>query len=637
MTPMFTLLSILLPSALAAEPYNAHGFRLVPSDGDLHDPLAMWRPELQIPRSFGLTVLAEYAKEPLVRYHYTDNGLAETPVIDNLFGLNIGGAYALNRRVALTLSMPVWANVEAADGENYAALGDIRFAAPIGLVMPMNMDGENEPLDSFGFRLSLVPFVNLPSGNEDLFLGSGGFGGGGLLAAGIGGERMQVYANAGVEMTPKVTELANLNGGTFIKGNLGTSYAFTDTFAVRAEAALNAALTPNDVAYTEAPAEAILSLRYRNRGALSFTAGGATALTPGAGAARYRAFAGAGWTFGKPDEVVAPPVALAPCELNVLVQDSAGKPINNAQVTADNRVVTTGGNGQAGFEDCTLGMSQPITVMAQDYMNGSSPGFELQRGPNERVIVLQEKNARLKVIVLDEKGAPHDSRIRFLEGPTNQPVTQIGPDGEETIVLMPGDWSVLVSSPTHVPQEAKVSLDPGEFETLTFRFTADKPLPVCEETVVLHDINFDFDIDTPMAESLPILKNVAVSLKDCPDVYVEIGGHTDSKGSDDYNLSLSERRMNSVKQILIGYGINEKRMTAKGFGEAKPMATNNTDEGRALNRRVEFVPQLSPQEAKDLQKAEDKEKKAEDKAVEKAGEKAGEKAEDKAKKAPPSP
>ena len=237
----------------------------------------------------------------------------------------------------------------------------------------------------------------------------------------------------------------------------------------------------------------------------------------------------------------------------------------------------------------------------------------------------------------DEKGAPHDSRIRFLEGPTNQPVMQIGPDGEETIVLMPGDWSVLVSSPTHVPQEAKVSLDPGEFETLTFRFTADKPLPVCEETVVLHDINFDFDIDTPMAESLPILRTVALSLKDCPDVYVEIGGHTDSKGSDEYNLSLSERRMNSVKQILIGYGINEKRMTAKGYGEAKPMTTNNTDEGRALNRRVEFVPQLSPQDAKDLQKADDKEKKAEEKAKEKTEEKAEDKAEDKAKKAPPSP
>lgn len=631
MTPMFTLLSIVLPSALAAEPYNAHGFRLVPSDGDLHDPLAMWRPELQIPRSFGLTALAEFAKSPLVYYSYTDGGLVEEPVIDNLFGLNIGGAYALSRRVALTLSMPVWANVQTSNGESVAALGDIRFAAPIGILMPRLNDAGDEPLDSSGLKVSVVPFINLPSGNTSLYLGSGGFGGGGLIALGVGGERMQLYANAGVEMTPQVTELANLNGGTFLKGNLGTSYAFTDTFAVRAEATLNAALTPNTVAYTEAPAEAILSLRYRNRGALSFTAGGATALSPGAGAARYRAFAGAGWTFGKPADVVAPPEALAPCELNVLVQDAAGKPINNAQVTADNRVVTTGGDGEAQFEDCTLGMSAPITVMAQDYLNGSSPGFELQRGPNERVIVLQEKNARLKIIVLDEKGVAHDGRVRFLEGPTNQPVTQIGPDGEETIVLMPGDWSLLVSSPTHVPQEAKVSLDPGEFETLTFRFTSDKPLPVCQEVVVLHDINFDFDIDTPMAESLPILKNVAVSLKDCPEVFVEIGGHTDSKGSDEYNLSLSERRMNSVKQILIGYGINEKRMTAKGYGETKPMSTNNTDEGRALNRRVEFVPQLSPADAAKEKKAEEKEQKAEDKATDKASDKAMD------KKAPQSP
>jgi OOP family OmpA-OmpF porin len=108
------------------------------------------------------------------------------------------------------------------------------------------------------------------------------------------------------------------------------------------------------------------------------------------------------------------------------------------------------------------------------------------------------------------------------------------------------------------------------------------------DTLVLRGVNFDFDKSTltPMAKT--ILDGVAEALTKRPDIKVEIGGHTDSLGSDSYNLKLSDRRSKSVKTYLVERGIDEARMTTKGYGEAVPVADNETEEGRALNRRVEL-------------------------------------------------
>lgn len=587
MLSLITLLTLLSPSSLAATGYDSHGFTLVPSDGDLDDPLELWRPEVQVGRSFGLSGLFEYAKAPLVQYQYTEDGLVGTPLVDNLFGLNLGGSYALNRRIAFTLAMPVWVNADDITGDSHQALGDLRLAVPVGLLIPDEGEALNEGTNAKGFMLSAIPFIDLPSGSSDLYLGADGFGAGATVAAGYGLPRLQLFADLGLALTPRVEDMANLHGGPFVKAGLGASYRVIDNLAVRGEGVMNAAMSPNEVPFAEAPAEVLVSGRYRLNNGLNFTAGASAAVTPGAGAAQYRLFAGAGWTFGK-DEAEA--VAPLPCELTVMVQDPQGLGIDGSTVTVDNKVITTSGGGNAVFEDCRLGDSGEITANAPLYKPGSAPGFELQPGANQRVIVLHPQDSQLKVIVLDDKGQPKDARIRFLEGPTDHALVQVGPDGEETMELKPGAWKILVSAPTHVPREAAVTLDPGEFETVTIRFTSDKVINACTEAVVLRNVNFDFDVDKPRADALPTLQNVAASLKDCPEVVLEVGGHTDSKGSDAYNLDLSQRRMNSVKEILVGYGVAEGRLHAVGYGESKPIASNSTDKGRAQNRRVEFVP-----------------------------------------------
>lgn len=108
-------------------------------------------------------------------------------------------------------------------------------------------------------------------------------------------------------------------------------------------------------------------------------------------------------------------------------------------------------------------------------------------------------------------------------------------------------------------------------------------------TVRLKNIYFDFDKTTLKKESFTELNKVVEFLNQNPSVEIEIAGHTDSKGSDDYNANLSQGRSQAVVDYLISQGINDYRLSAHGYGESKPIDTNDTDEGRANNRRVEFT------------------------------------------------
>lgn len=108
-------------------------------------------------------------------------------------------------------------------------------------------------------------------------------------------------------------------------------------------------------------------------------------------------------------------------------------------------------------------------------------------------------------------------------------------------------------------------------------------------SIVLKNIFFDFDKSTLRNESIPELTRLIDFLKQAPSMRIEISGHTDSRGSDDYNLKLSESRAKAVVTYLIDKGIAATRLEYKGYGETKPMDTNETDEGRQLNRRTEFT------------------------------------------------
>jgi OOP family OmpA-OmpF porin len=110
----------------------------------------------------------------------------------------------------------------------------------------------------------------------------------------------------------------------------------------------------------------------------------------------------------------------------------------------------------------------------------------------------------------------------------------------------------------------------------------------CPPPLVLEGVEFDYDKATLRPEAFAILDTNIESLKHWENAKIEVAGHTDSKGSDDYNMKLSQARAETVRDYLISKGIAADRLTAVGYGETKPVADNETEEGRFKNRRVEL-------------------------------------------------
>lgn len=105
-------------------------------------------------------------------------------------------------------------------------------------------------------------------------------------------------------------------------------------------------------------------------------------------------------------------------------------------------------------------------------------------------------------------------------------------------------------------------------------------------SITLQGVNFEFNSATLTADSRPVLDEVAADLKKYPRLKVELQGHTDSVGADAYNLRLSQRRADSVREYLLSQGVAADQLTAKGYGETQPVADNKSESGRAENRRV---------------------------------------------------
>ena len=117
-----------------------------------------------------------------------------------------------------------------------------------------------------------------------------------------------------------------------------------------------------------------------------------------------------------------------------------------------------------------------------------------------------------------------------------------------------------------------------------------------------NSVNFDFNKATLTAKAKQNLDKLVPVFKSYADTDIKIYGFTDSKGSDDYNLNLSKQRALAVKNYLGSKGLVSGRFTVVGMGEAEPIATNDTDSGRSLNRRVEFAILANDKMIQDAQK-----------------------------------
>ncbi len=207
-----------------------------------------------------------------------------------------------------------------------------------------------------------------------------------------------------------------------------------------------------------------------------------------------------------------------------------------------------------------------------------------------------EKNVvTIKGKVTDETGAPLDASLIWfnITNNTNAGSLTSNPETGDYLIVLPNgiNYSYFAEKQGYYSVSNDIDLSAeSESKELTVNITllSLRSLQENETSIKLNNIYFDFDRYELKPESFTELDRLYKFLIDNPAIRLEISAHTDSKGSDEYNNNLSQRRAESVVGYLTQKGIDSGRLIAKGYGKSNPVAGNDTEEGRALNRRVEM-------------------------------------------------
>jgi outer membrane protein OmpA-like peptidoglycan-associated protein len=201
-----------------------------------------------------------------------------------------------------------------------------------------------------------------------------------------------------------------------------------------------------------------------------------------------------------------------------------------------------------------------------------------------------QKDARVDVTMLDFKSAPVPHEIMIFKSKNYQKEYQGLSDdmGKFSLRLLAGDiyqYYTLNTTDSTLYKELEIPALKENFSykapfVITFYLDAPK-------NFILEGLNFDNGKYSFQQSAYPVMDDLLEYLKRKDDDRIEIGGHTDNVGNAKSNLKLSEDRANAVRDYLVGHGIDPSRIVIKGYGSTKPIESNNTEAGRAENRRTE--------------------------------------------------
>jgi outer membrane protein OmpA-like peptidoglycan-associated protein len=184
-------------------------------------------------------------------------------------------------------------------------------------------------------------------------------------------------------------------------------------------------------------------------------------------------------------------------------------------------------------------------------------------------------------------GLPVPVNVRVLgDTPRRVPATS---DGVTQLKLPPGTYSLILSADGYRNQEKTVSVEEAGTATVEVVMQGGLVKLDGDRILILDKVYFETDSAQIQQESLPLLDEVASTLINHPELlHIQVQGHTDSRGAEDYNLDLSSRRAEAVRYYLVTQGVSESRLTAQGYGESVPLAKDENEKAWAMNRRVEF-------------------------------------------------
>ena len=495
--------------------------------------LDLWQP------AFGLWL--NYGHNPFVRRY---DGEIQDRIVGGLLTMDLQAAIGFGP-VDVALDVPVHLAVAgegmAAWGTEVggAAMGDIRVIPKVRFIDP----------DKGGFGLGLALPVSFPTGNGDKFVGmrTASIAPTVLLTGHMGVFR--VGGNLGYRIAG-ADDVANLTTGPAFLYRVAASVAPHDVIEIGAE-------LYGDVGGSDPnnnPTEWLVGATVHPVPSLGISLGGGTALGSGVGSPDGRIVFGIGWSPAKPKDTDGDGI-------NDLADDCVDVPED-----PDDFEDRDGCPDPDNDNDNFLDHEDACPDEAED-LNGVDDADGCPDTDNDGDGVAD---------VNDEcPDTPEDEPDGWEDGngcpdPDNDNDKFLDPDD-----ACPDEAEVLngVDDEDGCPDEAKVELDVER-----------------KEIYILEKVYFDLDRATIKRESHAILDDVADLLAKFDYVTrIEIQGHTDTRGEDDYNMELSQARADAVRKYLMDKGVAPQRLVAKGYGESQTIATGDTEEVHAQNRRVQFI------------------------------------------------
>jgi outer membrane protein OmpA-like peptidoglycan-associated protein len=269
--------------------------------------------------------------------------------------------------------------------------------------------------------------------------------------------------------------------------------------------------------------------------------------------------------------------------LLVEIVDDRGAPVSGVTLKVDGQDRPV--NGGAVVLDLPPG-KRTLTLDAPGFAPLAPQKLVLQAGDQERRLQLKPLPRAVRLSVTAD-GAPVDAEARMVG--TTTVATSVS-RGAAAVSLRPGVWQVLVTSPGLAASQQEIVVPPGigTFDVVVALHGS--AIEVTQTSVQLQDqVRFRFNEASIEPSSFALLDEIAATLQtDASIKSVEVQGHTDTVGGEAYNLALSQRRADAVRDYLVAKGVARDRLGAKGYGASRPQATNDTEEGRTRNRRVQF-------------------------------------------------
>jgi outer membrane protein OmpA-like peptidoglycan-associated protein len=565
---------------------DAHGFHPAAFDGDVLDPFAVQRVSRFEPMGMYAGGLFEYADQPLVVYEEVlGEGFVPRPALDDIVALDLSVGLAVHERVRLDLGLPLYLASKGLDGPQGAGIGDLRLGTLVAIVAPEPYGPEG---GSEGLALGVLPFLDVPSGNTTEMLGQSKVSGGVKAAFAYGAPTFQIAGDLGFEANPEIG-LDNLTGSDELVGGIGIGMLVAPRTGANLEAVFSAPFEKNVRQGTGAPAEGMVSVRHRLSTGGHFVGGAAFPLSHGVGAAAFRAFVGGGWgqssQYGAGGAKV--PVSVVrngrPFAGALVSGASGGQPFEITSSTAPFTVsIDVGATGRIVAEhgSCLAGEAAGTGPPAEGEIR-------IELGSKFQSLVVYE--------VVDQHGySVPDVRVTWDAHPDGCAPTgtlMLEPNGTGEQEAGMGRHTIHLTAEGYSSADVEFDLMVGSEERVEVVLNRVAQVRVERERIVIPErVYFELNAAVIEQRSFGMLTEVAEVLNAHPGVRrVEVRGHTDNTGTAGFNMILSQQRAEAVRAYLIQAGVDHSRLVAKGYGANEPVDTNDTEQGRARNRRVEFV------------------------------------------------